>query len=243
MIVKQEQAKGLSFLGLSQQGESHKKSGKPNQDAVEFFALDDFFMLAVSDGLGSCAQSHIGAHTATTICKQVILEILDERLPFASQSITRRLTELWNQQFPPIISRDYSSTLKAVLGNQSEIFAVSIGDGILIVLSGDEVICSASSESGFANETSCLSNDMKQTVFWTGRIARRDSCTIFLSTDGVSSGITEGREIEFVREVAAIRKNEKLKNSLQKMLFEISKYNADDKTLGIVKCEQQSMEN
>mgnify|MGYP000970312122 CR=1 FL=1 len=243
MMTRQEQTNGLSFLGLSQEGESHRKSGKPNQDAVEFFTLEGAFLVAVSDGLGSCALSHIGSQSAMIICKQVLLEILDERLPFAPESISRRLAELWTDQFSKVVSKEYSTTLKAVFGYRNELVTISIGDGLLVVLSGDEVLTALDIGNGFVNETVCLSHGMKPKTFWSGKIAKRNGLLVFLSTDGISSGITEGREVEFVKQIAGMKRVGKLKNSLERMLTEISKYNADDKTVGIVRFEQQRTED
>jgi serine/threonine protein phosphatase PrpC len=235
MIVKQVQTDRFSYLGISQVGESHVERIKQNQDAFEFFVLNDSFVIAVSDGLGSCEQSHIGSQTAVLICSFILLEISDDRLDFNPESLTQRFTVLWTGAFPPNMSCTYSSTLKAVFVKGNELIAISIGDGLLVVLSGEEMILAPTAEGNFINETDCLSYAMRPDVFWTRSIPKKDNTVIFLSTDGVSNGILQGRESEMVREIAVMKDVSRLRHEIENMLNEMSKYNSDDKTVGVVK--------
>ena len=234
MIYKQAQSNRFTFLGVSKTGDAHINSGKQNQDAIEFFALDDSFAVAVSDGLGSCERSQIGSHTAVNICSHILLEIEDERLEFECESVVQRFTELWTAAFPQSVSKNYSATIKAVFAKGDKLIAISIGDGLLCILSGEETLFAPFTECDFFNETVCLTHGMKPEVLWTGSITKKDSTVIFLSTDGVSSGISEGRELELVLEIGAMRDISELKRGIENMLSEMGKYNSDDKTVGVL---------
>ena len=234
MIYKQAQSNRFTFLGVSKTGDAHINSGRQNQDAIEFFALEDSFVVAVSDGLGSCERSQIGSRTAVLICSQILLEIEDERLEFECESVVQRFTELWTAAFSQSISKKYSATIKAVFAKGNKLIAISIGDGLLCILSGEETIFAPITEGDFINETVCLSHRMKPDVLWTGSITRENGTVIFLSTDGVASGISEGRELELVLEIGATKDISELKHGIENMLTEMEKYNSDDKTVGVV---------
>ncbi|MDR0453604.1 MAG: protein phosphatase 2C domain-containing protein [Deferribacteraceae bacterium] len=234
MIVKQEQTGKLSFLGVSEIGEFHVKNGKPNQDAIDFFAFGNVFCVAVSDGLGSCERSQIGSQMATLICKLILLEIADARLCFECNNIVMRFAELWTEFFDTSVAKNYSATLKAVFGKDNWLIAISVGDGLLSIFSYEETLTAPNAANDFINETICLSHGMNPAAYWTKKITKRDDGIIFISTDGVSNGILEKHESEFVREIAKIKEFSELRQSIESILTEMSKYNSDDKTLGIV---------
>jgi hypothetical protein len=54
----------------------------------------------------------------------------------------------------------------------------------------------------------------------------------------VSSTISEGREREFFDEIAGSDNVQKLQTEIESMLVEMSEYNSDDKTIGLVKYER-----
>jgi serine/threonine protein phosphatase PrpC len=243
MIIKQELSspsepgKKLSFFGISAKGEAHLKLGKPNQDAIGYNSLDDSFVLAVSDGLGSCERSQIGAQKAVSLCNDIFIEIADAQLPFKAESIMERLINLWNESFPALVAKEYSATLKAVFFRNNELIALSVGDGLLFVRANNIVHAIETVESGFVNETACLSNGMRLNVFKTIRIEKVQNAFVFMCTDGVSNSISEGREQEMFEKIATLEDIHELRADMESMLSEMSEYNSDDKTLGLVKYE------
>ena len=63
---------------------------------------------------------------------------------------------------------------------------------------------------------------------------------VFLCTDGVANGITEGMELELVRELETKIEGALLKEELEKLVVSISDYNMDDRTVGVVKYERKN---
>lgn len=63
---------------------------------------------------------------------------------------------------------------------------------------------------------------------------------VFLCTDGVANGITEGQELELVREVEINIEGSLLKEELEKLVVSISKYSMDDRSVGVVKYERKN---
>ena len=79
-------------------GASHRRKGTPNQDAIDSFAIDGAYGVAVADGHGSEAHglSHIGSQAAV----QVLL------------SLFRELDTLLRQELSDTLSHEVSENLK-----------------------------------------------------------------------------------------------------------------------------------
>jgi len=237
MIIKQEQTENFTFFGVSTKGESHLKADKPNQDAIGFNSLDNSFVIAISDGLGSCSRAHIGAQTAVLLCNNIFIEIANGQLSFESNSIIKRLSGLWKGSFPEIVAKEYSATLKVVFLKDNKLIAISVGDGLLFIRSNNTVHTFENTESNFVNETACLSYGMQVDIFKTIEIENIENLFVFICTDGISSVISEGRERELFEEIGKIKTIKELRGEMEYMLDKMSEFNSDDKTAGVVRYE------
>ena len=235
MIVKQELNENLTFLGISEKGEAHLKIDKPNQDAIMFNSIDGAFVIAVSDGLGSCNHSQIGAQKAVSLCNDIFIEIIDEQISFKPEIIVKRLLLLWNESFPEVVAKEYSATLKAVFHINNELVAISAGDGLLLIRIDNTLYTLGNVEGEFINETACLSFGMNSDIFKTTKLEKVKCVFVFICTDGVSNTISEGCEQKLVEEITSIVNIHELCTEIEKMLVEMSRYNSDDKTIGLVK--------
>jgi serine/threonine protein phosphatase PrpC len=237
MIVKQELNENLTFLGISAKGEAHLKIDKSNQDAIMFNSIDGAFVIAVSDGLGSCNHSQIGAQKAVSLCNDIFIEVIDGQISFKPEGIVKRLLMLWDESFPDIVAREYSATLKAVFLINNELIAISAGDGLLLIRIDNTVYTLGNVEGEFINETACLSFGMNHGIFKTAKLEKVKCVLVFICTDGVSNTLNKGCEQKLVEEVASIVKIQDLCTEIEKMFVEMSRYNSDDKTIGLVKYE------
>jgi len=237
MTVRQEEGGKFNFLGITVKGEAHLKTDKPNQDAVGFNSLGESFVIAVSDGLGSCTHSQIGAQKAVSLCNDIFLEIIDEQTCFKPETITKRLTALWNQSFPEAVAWEYSATLKAVFLKNNELIAISAGDGLLLISIDNTVHILGNEEGDFINETACLSYGADAGIFKITRMEKVKRAFVFICTDGVSNTICEGRECKLFEEMVSMENIRELRTEIEKMLVEMSAYNSDDKTIGFLKYE------
>jgi serine/threonine protein phosphatase PrpC len=238
MTVRQERSGKILFLGVSEIGEVHVKNGKPNQDAIGFYSLDDSFFLALSDGLGSRKNSHIGAQTAVSICNDVFLEIISKQLTFESYIIKRRILELWETAFSEVDASDYSATLKVIFLVNNKLIAISIGDGLLFIRAKDDIHTIKNENCNFLNETVCLSANTVTDNFTVFERDITDHVFLLICTDGISNGISQGREQELFEEISASDNFQILHNDIKNMLIEMSNYNSDDKTIGLVRYGQ-----
>src|SRR5262245_29099958 len=94
------------IVGASVQGASHKRAGKPNQDAIAWTAQDRLpIAVALSDGHGSarCFRSDAGARIAVDLAIRVLQEMagLVERecseaeMKDAKQALRLDIVRLW----------------------------------------------------------------------------------------------------------------------------------------------------
>ena len=141
---------GLSFFCISQQGESHLKTGSPCQDSSigRIVSLDKIqrqaVVCAVADGVGSCAFSHYGAKEAV----ESVLDYLEEKLPALDSIDDRRMLTLLQDGFAYALTQvektaderqlpfaEMDSTLTcAVLLDEGSLWFGHIGDDGLVVL-------------------------------------------------------------------------------------------------------------
>jgi hypothetical protein len=134
----------------SEIGTSHKSTGSPCQDsaahALVQTALGQVLVIAVSDGAGSAAHSHVGSSTAVT---SFISHV--QRFLIADGDLTRidaQLASQWVRHAADAAAavaetnghevRDYSCTLlAAIIGNERAAF-LQVGDGAIVVSHGED---------------------------------------------------------------------------------------------------------
>lgn len=239
MISTMEKEGKLTYVSLTDIGVNHKKLGIPNQDAVEIEIVGDDFMVAVSDGVGSCKKAEIGAQTAVSICKRLFKDILSGKVTFDGNVIVRELVERWKQSLDGKLS-DYCATIKTVLKIGKKAALISLGDGFVAITSEGMKMISPNEENAFNNETKCLGEKVCAGDFWTRNfdIDINTSYTVMACTDGVANAIHQGDELAFVEEIERNIGSDNLETELKDFLCDISQYSYDDKTLGVVKYER-----
>jgi hypothetical protein len=234
-VIKQKQDQGSYFIGISEIGESHKRNGKPNQDSIEFDVIGKTIFLAVSDGLGSCELSHIGSKQAISFCRDIVIKIENNEIEFSTKEISRYFAKLWNARFSKTESKKYCATLKAIFVRNDTAITLSIGDGVLMLISGETLYLSDETISDFVNETKCLNYGIKDIDLNAFSHEIFDKLFVFACTDGVSTSIEEKKRNAFLKAASEIEDNNELQKVLVELTEEISKYNSDDKTIGVIK--------
>jgi tetratricopeptide (TPR) repeat protein len=104
-------------FGSTVQGENHKKSNRPSQDAIKWFPDSDMggensmVVLAVADGHGAPVhfRSKKGADIAVTIAVSIIKEFLQQEITLQNIASIKRLAE---SKLPQIISRKWQERVK-----------------------------------------------------------------------------------------------------------------------------------
>ena len=242
MISKEEQCDNLIFVTVSDIGSNHRILCIPNQDAADFRFDGEDFVLAVSDGVGSCKEAERGSKYAVEACLKLFDGIKSHVLHFDNTEIVEAIIAEWKLLIGRENADEFCATLKAVVKIGNDIKLVSIGDGIAAVTSNGIKLLAPTEDMSFTNETKCLRSQIKPESFWIGdfRIDTYEPFAVFCCTDGVANGLTSGKELELVEEIEKNTLNEELKFELETLVNEIGEYNFDDKTVGVVKYERKN---
>ena len=240
MISKEDRRDDLIFVTVSDVGSSHRILCIPNQDSAAFICDGEDYVLAVSDGVGSCKHADQGSSFATHACLKLFNGIKAHEIPFEDETIAETLISQWKERITDNQFDEYCATVKAVfkLGNQVKI--VSLGDGIAAISSDGIHMLSPSEEVSFLNETKCLSSHVSPDSIWIGdfRLDTQKTYVIFCCTDGVANGIVQGQIINLIEEIEKGTDSNYLRSELESLVTEIGNYCFDDKTIGVVKYER-----
>ena len=244
MTSFEEQHGDYHFIAVSDIGINHRIKGIPNQDAVLFHNTEDNFILAVSDGVGSCDYAELGSQYAVEATKSAFWELLSGTLRAEPLMIVERLIQIWHQRIGDEEKDDYCATLKAVIKINRDLLMLSIGDGILAMTSMGVQIMAPIDTEFFANQTNCLNREVTAADFWIRKhhLDFNIPFVVFACTDGIANNIQEGREIDLVREIEAHCNPQDLKSEIEALVVDISEYSSDDRTIGVVKFERKNAE-
>ncbi len=245
MISKAERHGDYAFAVVSDTGINHRLDDKPNQDAIDFRVSGDDFAMAVSDGVGSCANAELGAQAAVSAVMRAFEFVRSADLRPNVSNIAGFIVNTWKELLKNEKLDDCCATLKAVIKYGNKLLLFSIGDGFLIVTSGG-LNCQAPQDNDvFINQTTCLSANVKPSDFW---VSRFDLDTympyaILVCSDGVANGIQTGHEIEMVAEIEAGISKDDLLSELKGLVADLAEYGGDDRTVGVVKYERTNAES
>ena len=239
MITNEEHWGSYTLVTMSDIGSNHRAMLMPNQDFVGYCIDGEDFVIAVSDGVGSCCKADLGAICAVEVCTEIFKRLKNRASAFEDDAIAEELILSWCSALKGNSIDDCCTTLKAIIkiGNTAKL--ISIGDGFAAITSDGFEIISPSEKSGFTNETHCLSATTLPNDIWVRdfRLDLRKSYAMMCCTDGVANGIIDGKEIELVKDIETSTRSDELKSELESFLIEISKYCFDDRTVGVVKYE------
>ena len=184
--------------GISLAGFSHIEKNIPCQDGNAFKFYDNKYILAVTDGAGSCKHSHL----ASKFIAEKLVNNLDpsellektnkikfklELINFINDSFAELITRE-SSNIPDIKMSDLATTLILVIGNQERGFIFHVGDGAALILDSknmENFIISEPMNGQYANETYFIT--MKK---WEDHLRIREFDikfdSIFLFSDGVT---------------------------------------------------------
>ncbi len=237
MIVKESKKGDLTFVTISDIGTIHQSLNLPNQDSTAFAEMNGDFVLAVSDGVGSCKYAEKGSKAVVDSCINTFHALKAGILSFDSPKIAQAIWAEWQTLLTEECLDDCGATVQAAFKYGNHIILFSVGDGFSIFSSESKQIASENFEATFLNDTFCLNSSFDSNSFCCKEIPlnENDSFVIVCCTDGFSNGIEANKEIEFVRELETNVTTDTIRTELESFVNAISKISFDDKSVGVVK--------
>lgn len=171
--------------GASLMGSYHDK----NQDSILAEEIADGWLIAVSDGLGSCRFSEIGSEFACRAIKTIIKRF--DGIPSDIEMFFRELHSEWINSFS-MFGDNYSisdcyATLLFCFVKGERIFAARLGDGIVgIKADNQNFLLFDNKEEYYDNETDCLFEEHHPEAWEVLEIECDEIEAVFVTTDGLS---------------------------------------------------------
>ena len=183
------------------QGKSHIKNNTPCQDYCNYFSGEDFSIIALSDGAGSCKFSQIGSkilvdsiieflkNNYETIMDKNEDEIKSLIISYLSKKIEQTALE------KKIEEKQLSATLLFVLSYKNRAMYGHIGDGVIACDLKNELIVLDRGENGeFKNETVFFRKNIKKDYLKLRVIPNKDILSFFCFSDGLEPVLISFKE-------------------------------------------------
>ena len=142
----------ISYWGFSQRGESHKQNGSPCQDSCLARPVKNtpFLIVAMADGLGSCALSHYGAEYSAQFAAEYLENLLTQfHGPMEDKYMGELLRAAMQHAYEKVknlaedmkqLEYSFQSTLTLTVYDGNTLYISHVGDGGILVLTEDGLL-------------------------------------------------------------------------------------------------------
>lgn len=224
----------LKLIKASTIGPGHISDKLPNQDAVGHFINDNYWAIAVCDGMGSRIHADIGSTTAIQSIRSVLKKA---NFDTSAKTVIAEFYQHWLNTLKRrgVKPNDAVTTVLIAWGNKAGRFRFfQLGDGVICTTKTNHTKTTIDE---FSNVTTGLGLSKKYED-WTvgyGALSAQDN-VILLMTDGISEDITE--QCEFAEALAAFSSDKsprRVKKHLKNMFVSWpTPFHTDDKSLAMV---------
>lgn len=237
------------IFGISKIGPGHIRANLPNQDSFLVKNFGCYSLLVISDGMGSKKHADIGSQaTCMAVYKAFVHYVYTERRYHKkNRNIFSMIKEEWLKLISPYNPKDCSATCLFVLRSKKRCIAAMLGDG-LIYLKGkkekDSKLLIDEKNDDFSNSTVSMSDSNYLNDWRSISISTKKIASIFMSSDGISSDLIQGKEKEFAdklltdisKEKTLVDKREYIQKVIDK--WPVPKH-SDDKTIVVMETENE----
>ena len=224
-------------------GPRNQESLSNNQDAFEVRIDNDFAVIAVADGLGSCEFSHSGAkYVVEILCDWVAEELknyneIDQDI---LKILCNRVVDRWKNMIGENYLR-YDTTLLFFIFIRKSLLIGGIGDGMILLDIDGQYQNLSWTDKVFGNQTNSIGSKNAKSKFnikLFQDIEDVENVTVIIATDGISDDIEEENQEKLLKSV----KDKIKKNGFEETTEELNQWvnnwkslhNSDDKTLAII---------
>ena len=206
----------------------------PNQDAVTSKQSNGRWAVAVADGMGSRALSHIGSKLATSLA---VRSCLDKGEDISDKELITDIYAKWldGLRDKNIAPNDAVTTLMVAWGNsKGEYRFIQVGDGVIC---NSSINHSVSKDDLFSNETTGLGISKKFSDWRVGKGRLNPTLSgLILMTDGISEDIEDHLGFcDMLVKRSRTYSSRAIKKNLKRLLHKWpTPHHTDDKTIAVV---------
>lgn len=182
--------------GTAIQGRGHRSEGTPCQDKIASRCNDTTYVIALADGAGSAALSHLGAEKCVDTITQYFLEHFDECYFDDEDSVKQSIYEVLVENLKQLAIdnncdiKDLASTLLCVAVSDDRFITFHLGDGIIAYCDGQSVkVYSAPDNGEFANVTHFVTSSNALSKIRIRKEELSDVAAFYLMSDGAGTSL------------------------------------------------------
>lgn len=236
------------IFGISKIGPGHIRANLPNQDSFLVKNFGSYSLLVISDGMGSKKHADVGSHAACLAVYRALVHYVytERRHHKKNRNIFSMIKEEWLKLISPYNPKECSATCLFVLRSKKRCIAAMLGDG-LIYLKGkkteDSKLLIDEKNEDFSNSTVSMSDSNYLNEWRFISVSTKKIASIFMSSDGISSDLIQGKEKkfadEFLTELSIEKTLQDKKGYIQKTIdnWPVPKH-SDDKTIVVMETEK-----
>jgi hypothetical protein len=182
--------------GTAVQGRGHISEGVPCQDKIASKSNGKINVIALADGAGSAALSHIGAEKCVDTITQYFLDHFDDCYFGDEDSVKQRIYEVLIENLQQLAIdnecdiKDLASTLLCVAVTDDRVITLHLGDGIIAYYNGQSVkVYSAPDNGEFANVTHFVTSSNALSKIRIRKEVLSDATAFYLMSDGAGTSL------------------------------------------------------
>lgn len=182
--------------GTAVQGRGHISEGVPCQDKIASKSNGKTNVIALADGAGSAALSHIGAEKCVDTITQYFSDHFDECYFGDEDSVKQSIYEVLIDNLQQLAIdndcdiKDLASTLLCVAVTDDRVVTLHLGDGIIAYYNGQSVTVYSAPDNGeFANVTHFVTSSNALSKIRIRKEVLSDATAFYLMSDGAGTSL------------------------------------------------------
>ena len=182
--------------GTAVQGRGHISEGVPCQDKIASKSNGKTNVIALADGAGSAALSHMGAEKCVDTITQYFLDYFDECYFGDEDSVKQSIYEVLIENLKQLAIdnncdiKDLASTLLCVAVSDDRFITLHLGDGIIAYYDGQSIKVYSTPDNGeFANVTHFVTSSNALSKIRIRKEVLSDASAFYLMSDGAGMSL------------------------------------------------------
>ena len=182
--------------GTAVQGRGHLSEGVPCQDKIASRSNGTTNVIALADGAGSAALSHLGAETCVDTITQYLLDHFEECYNGEEDSVKQRIYEVLIGELEQLAMdercniKDLACTLLCVAVDGDRFLTLHLGDGVIAVCDGASLKVYSSPDNGeYANVTFFVTSSNAPSKIRLRREVLPEVTAFYLMSDGAGASL------------------------------------------------------